>query len=540
MRVPHPATRATPSAILAAILVLAAVLRFDDLTQRGLVYWDEGKFALEGLRFEALLHKLVAPHASAVAGKSIGTAKPSHALLIAIVYALIGVHDYAPLLLNAAASVGQVLMVYVIARRLFDPWIALTAALLLAVSEYEVIYARSALSESDGCLFLLIGAYVWLARPHAPTVSPATNAAENVRARLTAGLLLGLAFTVNYRLIVYIGAAVIVDVLWTLRSAERTVAAKRLGFWCLGLLIAPTLWQCMDLAARLDHFVLFHSELTGKREWYVQQALFQLHQGRQSVVRFDPWLYVQWWLLREGWLPSILLLIGVGLALVRRTFALLTMTAMVVLPYAVYALAPFIVPRNLEAALPFASILAAVALVEIARCVRPARTAMMVGCAAAALVGAIGADRSFRLHTEQSGIARAAAYVQSHNQSRVLTSNEVMVFYFRGTGKHCNAPPFPGRPKRLSADRRAGYVYAVLDRFRSPLSLYVRKKGKRVARYDAAGSLSIGEDLVASENSHAPGFQSESDTVDVYRLQDLKLPPPGREHPGGCDRDVVT
>ena len=92
-------------AAVALILVAAAVLRFAELPARGLIYWDEGKFLLEVVRLETALRILAGAHASLPAGKAIGTAKPTHALLIALSFALFGVHDYAALLLSAFAGV---------------------------------------------------------------------------------------------------------------------------------------------------------------------------------------------------------------------------------------------------------------------------------------------------------------------------------------------------------------------------------------------------------------------------------------------------
>ena len=43
---------------LVAILALAATLRLAELPFRGLIYWDEGKFLLEGVRLETSLRLL--------------------------------------------------------------------------------------------------------------------------------------------------------------------------------------------------------------------------------------------------------------------------------------------------------------------------------------------------------------------------------------------------------------------------------------------------------------------------------------------------
>src|SRR5205823_6665389 len=82
----------------------AALLRFWNISSRGLLYWDEGKFLLEGVRLLNIGAVLVGGHGSLLAGKTVGTAKPTHALLIALSYALLGIHDYSPLILDAAAS----------------------------------------------------------------------------------------------------------------------------------------------------------------------------------------------------------------------------------------------------------------------------------------------------------------------------------------------------------------------------------------------------------------------------------------------------
>ena len=148
--------------LLAGILVLAAVLRLHSLSGRGLLYWDEAKFSLEGVRLEAYLQAIFGHPALLTAGKSVGTAKPTHALLIALSYAVFGIHDYAPLYMDAVASVVGVALAYFLGKRLFGPIPGLVGALFLAVSEYDVIYARSALSESDADALFLAGVLLWV------------------------------------------------------------------------------------------------------------------------------------------------------------------------------------------------------------------------------------------------------------------------------------------------------------------------------------------------------------------------------------------
>ena len=61
---------------LAGILAVAAALRLAELANRGFIYWDEGKFALEGVRMAALLRSIGGAQWTESVGKTIGTAKP--------------------------------------------------------------------------------------------------------------------------------------------------------------------------------------------------------------------------------------------------------------------------------------------------------------------------------------------------------------------------------------------------------------------------------------------------------------------------------
>src|SRR5689334_18191898 len=87
------ASRPVDSLSLLGVLCLAAVLRLWNLKDRGLIYWDEAKYALEGLRVLAVARAAAGSHVSMLAGKGIGSARPTHALFIALAYALLGIHD---------------------------------------------------------------------------------------------------------------------------------------------------------------------------------------------------------------------------------------------------------------------------------------------------------------------------------------------------------------------------------------------------------------------------------------------------------------
>ncbi|PZS06313.1 MAG: hypothetical protein DLM70_05245, partial [Chloroflexi bacterium] len=334
--------------LFTGIVSLAAVLRFDGLSQRGLLYWDEGKFTLEGLRFLSILQALPHLHTAALAGKTVGTAKPGHALLIGLSYGLLGVHDYVPLLLNSATSLVQLGVLFLLARRLFGVRVALMASAFLAVSGYDIIYARSALSESDANLFFLLGVLIWW------ITAEQSRTESLVRPRwlfalFCSGTALGMALSVNYRLGVYIVTLLAVDLIISLRRqhVRRTPALK--VAWIAGLALIPVTWELLGLFALRRGIVLFRSEVTYRPTSYFAEALYQLHGGKQTVLHFNPLPYLQWYTIRQGWPLALLFLVGLAFAAAERSMRWTVPAALILVPYVVYTFAPFIVPRNLDA-----------------------------------------------------------------------------------------------------------------------------------------------------------------------------------------------
>lgn len=538
------------------IMLIAAFMRLYLLPSRGLIFWDEAKFGLEGIRVQAGLESLLGIHTSSNLGKAIGSAKPTHALLIGLAYLIVGTHDYAPLFLNALASIGEVLLVYAIARRLFSPGVGLIAALFLAVSEYDILYARSALSESDSAFFLLAGFYLWL-----PTAAHEGRWRKRLGRRLFfAALLMGVAFTTNYRMIVYIVSIVGFDIALRIRDSTqnsqgeskegvtgdrwRLPEADALVSWCAGLLLPMALWAGIDWVAKSRGIQLFHGDITNKDEWYLQQIPYQLHEGKQAVLHFDPVIYLQWYVAREGWLMLLLLLVGFLLVAKHRSFRWLCLAMPVLFPYLAYTFAPFIVPRNLVAALPFASILSGAALVCMSEMLPWRRVTRLVTVAVLLLSATMSGSLAWHLTSMHSGFVDAIDYVSKHGESEILTGSEVPVFYLRGSGKYCEAPAMPLNISNLSAYVQAGYRFAVLDlQHTSNVTKYIRAHGLLAAHFPAFGEVSLPDDPIASENSAPPRNSRRTDNVSVYWLPSLRLPKvaaPAARAITLCNRDSVT
>jgi hypothetical protein len=465
------------------------------------------------------------------------------------------VHDFAPLFVNAVASCISVLVLYTLVRRLSEErprlraptvphileleggegrrkggvTVALLSAVLLAVSEFDAVYARSALSESDGNLLFLLGLLVL-----APS---AARGRSSARRWLGAGLLFGFAFTANYRLIVYIAAACAFLGLWLAVSAGRVPweGAALLP----GIALAPALWQAAGVLASHHGLVLFANELTAKPTSYFAEVLYQVHQGKQAVLRFEPVGYLEWYLVRQGWAASLLVLGGLIYALRRPWFGSLLAAALTVIPYAVYTFAPFNVPRNLDAALPFTCLLAASGLVGLVEDLAPRRAASTTVVVLGVVLALTGGALSWRLTGVRSGFARAAIWLRSHDHGRALTSTEIMTFYLGGSRPDCGAPAIPVTKRLLGDSITAGYAYAVTERHGNAVTHYIDVHGQIIKRYLAEGNASLGESLIGSENGELPRAVTKRERVTIYGLRDLHLAE-SKGHVVPCPPDHVV
>jgi hypothetical protein len=351
-----------------------------------------------------------------------------------------------------------------------------------------------------------------------------------------------------------------------------------------GLALVPALWEVLGVVANARGIILFRSEITTRPTSYAAEVLYQLHGGRQSVLRFRPLPYVQWYVVRQGWLLAALLLLGLIQAARERSERWLVPAALVLVPYVVYMFAPFIVPRNLDTAIPFAVLLSAAGLVWLVDRVRrwPA-AARMIGSAGRDGTRAVpyeavphegppvlgrdllpsalntsenrsggrswlivttlvlillGCIHVWPLSDAHSGFALAAKYVLEHKSQGALVENEVMLFYLRDPGRGCDAPRLPKTVASLASDARRGTDYAVIDRYSWPLASYLSRHAHLVARYPAVSTSSGGEDLIASENG-APPLALPPERVDVYAIHSIRYLVPGLTTPERCSLDSL-
>ena len=211
---PHVIPRrwdSTDSVLVAAVTLVGALTRFSMLHQAGLDHFDEGAYAISSLAVAngevpaglyPLQHFLSPPMFFSVSG-----------LLMRI---LGTTSDIVPLTLSAAFGVATIILMYAIGRQWFDRTTGTGAAILLALSDYHILYSRSGLTDVMFTFFLL--AAIWLFGLAERRNSP--------RLSILAGVATGFAWNTKYHGWLVLAIVAVALVPWLLTS-ERLLTGER-------------------------------------------------------------------------------------------------------------------------------------------------------------------------------------------------------------------------------------------------------------------------------------------------------------------------
>jgi len=424
-------TRTIPTWLpLAAILVLAAVVRFWGLGTQPVLYFDSGVYLGEGAFLASATQRAAAALVSPGPGNPLervalatqdGTdghspdiAKPGHAILLAISMLLFGKTALAGALVSALAGIGTVAATYAIGLRGWGLRVAIPAALLLAISGEHLVYSREPLVEADGLFFATIAALVYLQT-------------RTWRGLLVAGLLWGVAFTCNNRL----SYLPVVVLLAELASWPGVRGLVRRGLIMSAGFVAP-------LAAIEAAYLVARGigRVTGLRtDWldYAQQLAAFSRMNPPDRVRFDEWptFFVDLALM-DGLGVLALLLVGFAVLLWRfhrRPWARadLLLAGSLLIPVALYSVYSTgeVRMRHFSLALPWVMLAAALGLAWLsARIGRYERWALAV---ATALLTVLAVPRIAALDSAPSGMPAMLEAIGA--QKAASTNGPVLSFY---------------------------------------------------------------------------------------------------------------
>lgn len=178
---PLEAVRPTPRELLLLGLVVLCglALRAWTLSQVAIQHYDGGTYALAGMAMAAT---------GAPPPWLAGFAPPLFPALVAAEFFVLGPSDTAVLALNVIASTLTIVAAWWAARRWFGPAAGMAAATLLALNEFDVALARTALTDTLFALLFLVA----IVRVHAAFREP------SVRSVLWGGVLVGLTWNTKY------------------------------------------------------------------------------------------------------------------------------------------------------------------------------------------------------------------------------------------------------------------------------------------------------------------------------------------------------
>lgn len=213
------------SVLLAAIIALGFSLRVYKIADKGFFYYDEAYFLLETKTFTEGIKELreglkTGFDLYAIKDRLVekgcifppGTARPSYNLILIIPALLLGLKDYCVFLPSVFFSTLTIYLCFLLGKKLWDTRTALTAAFLVAVSAFNIMYARTGYGQITAGAFLLLGLYLYL-----NTLKEGTGPREAI----IAGLTLGFAVTCHYGVLFSVAVLLGVETLLLLLKSHR-------------------------------------------------------------------------------------------------------------------------------------------------------------------------------------------------------------------------------------------------------------------------------------------------------------------------------
>jgi hypothetical protein len=476
------ATRAQQSvwvAPLVGILVLAALLRFWQLSSTPILYFDSGAYLGEG-RFlasaaqrsaDAWLHpasdapanplaRVVRAVEDGTAGHPPDLAKPGQSILVAIAILLFGPTTLAAGLVPALAGLGTVAITYTIGSAGWNRRVGVVAAFLLAISAEHLVYSREPLVESTGLFFATLASFVYLQR----LVEP--ERFGGLGTLLVAGCLLGVAFACNNRLLylpVMLGSLELIfawrdDALRRWQTVVLRVAALGVGFVLPIVVLEVAFLGAQALGAAFGSTPGFVD--------YAHQFVNFMRMNPASRARLDQWpTFFADLGLMDGLPLLAVFLVGTVVLLVRRAwsradvFLAVSLLVPVVL-FSVYSSGE-VRMRNFSVVLPWAMLVAALGLCWVAE--RTRYPSVVVAVALCAL-GLFTLPRDLSIIDAPTATDELLDTLARSGIQRVASTNGPVLSYYLGE-ERTNArlrPAFINTEADLQ-DIAADYPYVEVD-----------------------------------------------------------------------------
>jgi len=431
-------------ALVIAVMLSAAWLRFDGITKVGVRYEDDAWYVsdaqlwhrcaqvlMDGQAWSAILDHDKAAYQQRLADMGVDFSwhyqKPSqgYTMSAAAVMFLVGDGPHALLLLNAFFGTLTVLILYLLCRSLFSPTVAVTASLLLAVSPYHLIYSRSALAHTSAGCAALLGMYLW--------VLGRDRLWSTRRTFLLSGFACGYAATCHYSVAYYAGIPLLMELIAPRLGNDSSPTPQRIAYqhwfratvWmCIGFAIPFLALESVFVSARIaasisDSFLPIHTFFQG----IAQHMKLLVHDGTvgDRLIHTDvAWSMIQYFTHWHGWLALGLAVVGTALSLFKRNAS--SIAAWIVLSTSVIlTLQSHPIARGLNGCLPLIAICIAVAVNQLILLwpKNPKWSYTSIAILMCVLL-APAIRQSVGLLNKRSGLAQACQYINSVQPSKIV------------------------------------------------------------------------------------------------------------------------
>ena len=462
--------------ILCLVLGTGTLLRFYDITQKGLFQWDAAYFLnfvraarlgitwgignfQEIVKGTADLHSLQTVVHDQMMIVPFALSKPGQLSLIFLSSLFLGFRDYTSSAVSALLGSSTILLVYLLGTALYGRKAGLTASAVLAVSAFHVWISRDGKAMASSAFFLALGTYLYyLSR---------TSEDRSYLKLALAGLTLGFAFTCNGIVIWSLLLFAFYEGHFLLSRKPYLTIAKVKRWFLFGLTMLAPLVAFELITVPAHH-------LEPRLSTYFQLLAFAIRGNSVRSGRAPDYLFYIYYLwAAEG--PLLCLFLASGslyfvVRLVKRfnlaDFIVLTQFLLPLLYLSAMAGRMFEVFRTLSPVLPAAALLVGKTVVDFPSMIRAAcpkmRASIAHGIVVVITVALLlfGLGRSLQVMGLRTGYRQAAAWILEHGDGKVVSAVQTPIwqFYLRRRTYECYT-----LEELQKAYREEGVNYVTLD-----------------------------------------------------------------------------
>jgi len=516
-----------PICFLVLIVTIGALLRFIDLKEQGLLFWDEGMYLIKARSFintakecvfnfselaqnkNAFFENL---HKSSIEGGiPLGREKPLYSFLIALFSVFMGLKDYTSLFVSSFFGVATLILIFFFSKSMYSIKEGILASLMLALSCFHVVYSRLGLAETSSCFFVLLSVFIYY-------LSRTNHRQAREKYLFFSGIALSIAIGMHYRCFIVAFFLLLLEMHFFLSSRRSFSLIKRIKFLIVivaSLMIVPILLEVMI------RFTMYHaSDLAVYKEGYFSHIIKASSLGLERTRMGEPFLYFIYLFRTEGIIFLSLLILGIVHMVCRRKFEDLMTLYFILMPLVLFMFMAYKPPRALLVYFPFFCITSSRGLFLL-RNKKILLSLVIVALIASQFV------KVNKYLTMTSGYSKAAKFIVESGYNKVIAGNTPLAVFYFGEKNVFKIPNNKEDLLKLYKNEKVKVVIVDFfsDYFRHSLTLrkYISFKIEPVfvAETFSANSLFLYENSPYTKTVRKIMRNELHDKVEVYALEDL-------------------